>query len=78
MHSSPGAGPSAPRKNSGCRVETSDAVATSLSGDAGSAASSQARASAEGRVLELCAQSGAIDCRVVLSYHNQRYAAVDA
>ncbi|HBS57505.1 MAG TPA: hypothetical protein DEA38_17505 [Stenotrophomonas sp.] len=74
----PGAGQSAPEENPGYWVKTWGAVASSPTGDAGSATGHQAKASAERQALERCGLGGATDCRVVFTYYNQCYAAVGA
>jgi len=74
----PGAGQGAPAENPGHWVKTWGAVASSPTGDAGSATGHQAKGSAERQALERCGLGGATDCRVVFTYYNQCYAAVGA
>lgn len=74
----PGSGRGAPAENPGYWVKTWGAVASSATGDAGSATGHQAKGGAERQALERCGLGGATDCEVVFTYYNQCYAAVGA
>lgn len=71
---SPGSGgvlPSPPPRPSGEWLKTWGAIATSSSGGGGASSRRLSKEDAEELALRNCVESGAANCRVEFSYHNQ-------